>query len=96
MSKWWSNHQERQQRYWSRLRSRGKRAFLWRGGVLSWALPIFLFVLCFDELIWPLVTGEPLPSIEHLLLRILVGVSLWIVIGLLFGLWLWHHPSSAA
>lgn len=93
-SGWWSSYRQRQQRHWSELRARGKLAYVVRGGVLYWALPVFTVVLVASELMDLLLFADPLPSGRELGTRVLIGLPLWTVGGLLFGLWRWHHPES--
>ena len=75
----------------AQLRARGKRAFIWRVGILGWGLTVLLLTLLWSAILQPLLTGADFPSAPEVALRAVIGAPIWAIGGYLFGLWMWKR-----
>jgi hypothetical protein len=77
---------QRQRAHWELLRSKGKRNFILRVGIIRWGSCMFLLMTASR-----LIRGAPLHRrpIDYVL-EVGIGVVIWLSSGYLFGLLTWR------
>lgn len=67
--------------------SRGKPSFIWRVGILSWALPVFLVTMAWDYY----THFHAHRPFDVTILTIAVRLAIWVAAGCFFGGTMWNR-----
>ncbi|MFI5309931.1 MAG: hypothetical protein ACHQQ3_01760 [Gemmatimonadales bacterium] len=75
---------------WERQRARGRRAFVWRYGVLGWGLPAALLTIAYAFIKEQGLRWSADAASSKLRLGIVIALVLFPALGHLFGARLWN------
>ncbi len=78
---------------WEQARRLGKKRYVWKVGVLSWGLPMFLVMTPFFYIQQHGLTWPPPPGFS--LTLILIYAALWAIGGFWFGSVMWSTMEKA-
>lgn len=72
---------------WEQRRRGGKKRFVWQFGVLSWGIPMFIFMTSFMYIreygtTWPSMVNLPVSLV-------LINAVIWPIAGYWFGSFMW-------
>lgn len=76
---------------WEETRARGKGSYVWRQGILRFALPMLVVMFVYTFFLEPLLWREPMALEGGVVLRwLMVSLILWPIVGWLFAEWMWR------
>ena len=80
------NTEEERRQAWLQIKAKGKKQYIWRAGVMRWALPVFA-IFTPSMLIFGPRTHQL--SMAEIIGTTIVSFLVWSVCGYFFGLWMW-------
>jgi hypothetical protein len=90
MSNWNKPLTPKQRETVGRLIARGQASFIFRVGILRWALPVFLLMTAWDYF----DAFHAHKSFDASILAISLRLAIWLGAGCLFGDFMWHHSQK--
>jgi hypothetical protein len=67
--------------HWLKQKKKGKNSFIWRIGILRWAVPMFLIMTVVFQLRDPAM----------LWFTVLINLVIWPIAGTFYGYWVWSR-----